>query len=303
MPSAWRTTTSSSEKPDSKRRLRAHSPPIGRAAISMSTGLSSPGVQRSSAWTGPVSRPSARAAAAAPSASAGLIGRRQPRRRDVDGLLEGRPVERVGLVEQRQHLKGAARQDALQRELRPGDERFDEQLPGRLRDPVGAPPDRRAGARAARSPPRATRRSSARITPRLPDSMSGLTTQGNPTPPGAVTRSATAPGSVPHATAKNRGWRRAGSAAAAAASCSRMSSLFAAAAIAAGAFAGRPSRRAAAAATFAGSSPPTGSTAEIGAAASSAAAISAAAASASLKSMTSESAGQCHDAVEHVTAI
>ena len=226
---------------------------------------------------------------------AALIGGRQPRRRDVDGLLERRPVERVGLVEQRQHLKGAAGQDALERELRPGDERFHQQLPGRLRDPAGARRDRRAGARAARAPPRATgdrRRASRRGCP-----TASAASPRREIPP----RPARSRGRPPRRDRCRTRRRRngaggaAGSAAAAAASCPRMSSLFAAAAIAAGAFAGRPSRRAAAAATFAGSSPPTGSTAEIGAAASLAAAITAAAASASLKSITSESAGQCQD--------
>ena len=136
--------------------------------------------------------------------------------------------------------------------------------------------------------------SSARITPRLPDRMSGLTTHGKPTPPGATIRSATAAGSAPHAIAKKRGCGSAGSCESpAAASRLRMRSLLAAHAMAAGAFAASPSRRAAAAATFAGSSPPTGKTAEIGASGRSAVAIVSAAASASLKSMTSESAGHC----------
>ena len=242
---------------------------------------------------GPVSRPSARAAAATASAMRRWSGSGQPRRRDVDGLLEGRAVQRIGLVEQRQHLQRAAGQDPFERELGPGDERFDRGSARPRPDPAGARRDRRAGARAARAPPPATRGSSARITPRLPDSISGLTTHGKPTPPGRSRARPRRRRRVPHGDREEaRLLRRRGSAAAAS-RCAHEQLVRGRTPSPSGAFAGKPSRRAAAAATFAGSSPPTGSTAEIGASRASAAAIAAAAASGSLKSMTSESVGQC----------
>ena len=52
---------------------------------------------------------------------------RQPRRRDVDRLFEEGAVERVRLVEDREHGQRSARQHAFEGDLRPRDERLDEQ--------------------------------------------------------------------------------------------------------------------------------------------------------------------------------
>ena len=146
---------------------------------------------------------------------AALIGRRAPRRRDVEGFLEGRAVERIGLVEQRQHLERAAGQDALQRELGPGDERFDEDLPGRVR--IG-PAQGGVGEQALE--PRQRRRergaivgahhaAAARQHQRLDDA--GKADAGRR----GHARGHGVGGSVPQATAKKRGCLTAGSAAAA----------------------------------------------------------------------------------------
>ena len=51
---------------------------------------------------------------------------RQPRRRDVDRLFEEGTVERIRLVEDREHGQRPARQHAFEGDLRPRDERLDE---------------------------------------------------------------------------------------------------------------------------------------------------------------------------------
>ena len=66
----------------------------------------------------------------------------------------------------------------------PAHERFDQDALGGVGIDPRRPPDRRAAGRAARTRRRAKSGSSARITPRLPESMSGFTTHGKPTPPG-----------------------------------------------------------------------------------------------------------------------
>ena len=201
VPSACRTTTSSSVRPSAKRRLRAHSPPIGRAASSMSTGW--PGSSAARRARGR-SRGRAPARPLSPRRRCVLVVRGQPRRRDVKRLLERRTVQRIGLVEQRHHLQVPARQDAFDGELGPGDERLDQDLFGGRG--IGSA-HRRIGeqARQPRERRRQRRRSSARMTPRLPDNMSGLTTHGNPIPPRAAIASATRPGSAPRAVVMKRG--------------------------------------------------------------------------------------------------
>ena len=58
---------------------------------------------------------------------------RQPRRRHVQRLLEVRPLERVGLIEHRQHLQTAPAQQPLDRHLRAGQVALQQQRrPGRL---------------------------------------------------------------------------------------------------------------------------------------------------------------------------
>ncbi len=57
LPSAWRSTSSSSVTPTPKRRARPHRPPMLRAAISRMRGPQ--GDSRSSACTGPSTSPSA----------------------------------------------------------------------------------------------------------------------------------------------------------------------------------------------------------------------------------------------------
>ena len=47
---------------------------------------------------------------------------REPRRRDVDGFLEERPVERIGLVEDGEHAEAAVVEDSFHGELRAGNE-------------------------------------------------------------------------------------------------------------------------------------------------------------------------------------
>src|SRR5919108_4044457 len=54
---------------------------------------------------------------------------REARWRDVDRLLKKRAVQRVGLVEERQHAQLAVGDEALQGHLSPWDEAFDEDLP------------------------------------------------------------------------------------------------------------------------------------------------------------------------------
>ena len=109
-----------------------------------------------------------------------LLGR-QRRRGDVDRLLEERTVERIGLVEDGEGPERALRQDALDRELAPLDEAFD-------RGSCRSRPLRiaRTSLRESSASSRARAASSsagefARITPRLPESPSGLTTHGKRT--------------------------------------------------------------------------------------------------------------------------
>ena len=52
--------------------------------------------------------------------------RRMTRGRDVERLLEKRPVERIGLVEEREHVEMTAHQQALERDLGSGDELLDQ---------------------------------------------------------------------------------------------------------------------------------------------------------------------------------
>ena len=59
--------------------------------------------------------------------AAWIVGR-QARGRDVDRLLEEGAVERVGLVEERQHVQLAVGQQPLQRHLEAGDERLDQEM-------------------------------------------------------------------------------------------------------------------------------------------------------------------------------
>ena len=73
----------------------------------------------------------------------------QPRRRHVDGLLEERPVERIGLVEQRQGVERAADEETLQRHLRPRHELLHQDLAGARAEgaDVGRRQDRRHSAK------------------------------------------------------------------------------------------------------------------------------------------------------------
>src|SRR5262249_58101545 len=57
---------------------------------------------------------------------------RKPRRRDVDGLFKERTVERVRLVEDRQHLEPSRGQQALERDLVARDKLFEKNFSGRL---------------------------------------------------------------------------------------------------------------------------------------------------------------------------
>jgi RNA polymerase sigma factor (sigma-70 family) len=70
----------------------------------------------------------------------GQDGRGQPRRRDVQRLLEVRPFQRLGLVEDREHLQAPAAQQPLDRHLLAGEVALQQQRrPGRL---VGGGEDR-----------------------------------------------------------------------------------------------------------------------------------------------------------------
>ena len=112
--------------PAPKRRLREQRPPIERAAISSTTGPR--GESRSSAWSGPLGEPERPCPVRDDPLDLALERGRVARRRDVNGLLEVRAVERVRLVEQREHLERAAAQEPLERDLRAGHERLDEHL-------------------------------------------------------------------------------------------------------------------------------------------------------------------------------
>ena len=68
-----------------------------------------------------------RARVAAHRRDAGLRGSGQPGGRDVDGLLEERPVERIRLVEEGQDVERAADQQPFEGDLASGHERLDEQ--------------------------------------------------------------------------------------------------------------------------------------------------------------------------------
>ena len=208
----------------------------------------------------------------------------QPRGRDVEGLLERRPVERIGLVEQRQHLKGAAGQEALQRELRPGDERFHQ---------IAARPPRGSGRRTAGSASRRSSRATAAASAtaivgahhaaaagqheRLDHAgKADAAPRGHARRPPGRARCRTRPRRSAAVGSRRRADDRRPRTPRPPRELLAHEQLVRGGRHRRGAFAGRPSRRAAAAATFAGSSPPTGTTAEIGAAASLAAAIAAA---------------------------
>jgi hypothetical protein len=167
----------------------AETPRIGRAAISISTRAAVGVAPAELGVDGPRLEAEGARRRRHGVGHASLVGRRPARRRDVDGFLERRSVQRIGLVEQRQHVQRAAGEDAFERQLGAGDERFDQDegggvgigtAQGRVREQPLEPSQRVAS----------DARSSARMTPRLPDSITGLITHGNPTPPGAVTRSA-----------------------------------------------------------------------------------------------------------------
>ena len=73
-------------------------------------------------------------------------GARQPRRRHVQRLLEVRPLERIGLVEDRQHLQTASPQQPLDRHLHAGQVALQQQQrPGRLLSGGQNPPDALGG--------------------------------------------------------------------------------------------------------------------------------------------------------------
>ncbi len=136
---------------------------------------------RHSAWIGPCQSPAARAACVTAAMTAHRRRVAARRRRDVERLFEERTVERVGLVEHRQHVQRAVFEHALERHLESRHESLDLDQAGRR---IAQRPDvgRRAGCgRHGPAPPPGAAGSSARMTPRLPDSTSGLTTQGNGT--------------------------------------------------------------------------------------------------------------------------
>ena len=212
--------------PAPKRSAREHRPPIERAASS-STQARSP----SQAQLG-VHRPLAQPE------GAGRIGGqrldpaqglgRKPGRRHVERLLEVRPLERIGLVEDRQHLELAGSHERLDGDLdaghvasRPG--------PGRPRPRRPRPGWRGCGRERAR----AASASSARMTPRLAESATGFSTAGR----------STAPASSPGASTTNPGCGIP-----AAANARRMAALSRVAATAEGGLWARPSRSLASAA-------------------------------------------------------
>ena len=61
-----------------------------------------------------------------------LGGLRQARRRDVDRFFEKGAVERVGLVEEGEHVESTRHEQSLERHFRPGDEVLHQELPGGL---------------------------------------------------------------------------------------------------------------------------------------------------------------------------
>ena len=139
-----------------------------RAATSMTTGRPS-APTRSSACTGPSRKPRAAAAAITVGGQRGLDRHRLARRGDVDRLLEERAVERVGLVEDGQHLEGPGHQEGLDGDFGAGDEALDQhrfQRPGNGMDAV----DGRPGLDVVIDPD----------DPWLPERDTGLTTHGYP---------------------------------------------------------------------------------------------------------------------------
>ena len=131
-----------------------------------------------SACIGPCDRPIARAARPTAATIACCSSREAPRRRDVDRFLEERTVERIGLVEDRQHVKRPVVQHPFDREFAPVNEVLDEHVVVRveaLAPDVRRLQDARAADRRRRS---SSGRLSARMTPRLPESASGFTTHG-----------------------------------------------------------------------------------------------------------------------------
>src|ERR1700737_521155 len=96
-----------------------------------------------------------------------------PRWRDIDGLLEEGSVERIGLVEDGQHLELAVAKQGLDRQLVAGDETSTMS--------AGRPPSRSHAATIAATRWKTSGKlpaSSTRITPWLPERSSGLTTLG-----------------------------------------------------------------------------------------------------------------------------
>ena len=73
---------------------------------------------RISAWMGPWVRPSALIAASVVRMIAALRGGGLARRRDVDGLFKERAVERIGLVENREHAQLSIREQCLRARIR-----------------------------------------------------------------------------------------------------------------------------------------------------------------------------------------
>ena len=113
--------------PAPNRSVRAQSPPIDRAATSITHTRSpkSPSVDRRTSdvrpgpsvqtrWTASVGRRVRRVGRGRDERERR---RREARRRDVDRLLEVRTLERVGLVEHREHLERAVAQQPLERDL------------------------------------------------------------------------------------------------------------------------------------------------------------------------------------------
>ena len=118
-------TTSSRLWPALKRSSFEHSPPMVRAAASSSHALS--GVPPELRVHGPRGQSTGRHRPAGALDDARLGRPAEPTRCHVDALLEERAVERIGLVEDGQHLEPTVAQQTLYRDLHPGDEGLDQQ--------------------------------------------------------------------------------------------------------------------------------------------------------------------------------
>jgi hypothetical protein len=136
------------------------------------------GFTRISAWMGPCVRPSAFGwRLRVVRTMARCVSRIFARRRDVDGLFEERTIERIGLVEKREHAELAMRENAFQREFAAFDEGF------HLQEAVLIFVEARDVGIGQQVFDAAESRDElagllARITPRLAESPSGLSTQG-----------------------------------------------------------------------------------------------------------------------------